>query len=126
MKDNTMRKLITTTAVIISLLSSAQSLPPALDTLGLDVNLTKEITAPSGNVYDVIITSEVSEETCTAILKVIRETADNGLEFVSKTEEKQTFRYSYKDLGYYGLVELRKDFLYGQAIFVTSSKLKIK
>ena len=121
-----MRKLITTTAVLISILTSAQSLPPALDTLGLDVNLTKEITAASGNVYDVIITSEVSEETCTAILKVIRETADNGLEFVSKTEDKQTFRYSYEDLGYYGLVELRKDFLYGQAIFVTSSKLKIK
>ena len=126
MRSYTMRKLITTTAVLISILTSAQSLPPALDTLGLSVNLTQEFTTPLGNVYDMIFTSQVGEDNCTAICKVINNTSDYGLQFMSRTEDKRTFWYSYKDLGYEGMVEVRDDYLYGYLIIVTSSKLKNK
>ena len=126
MRSYTMRKLITTTAVLISLLTSAQSLPPALDTLGLAVNLTQEFTTPLGNVYDMIFTSQVGEDNCIAICKVINNTSDYGLQFMSRTEDKRTFWYSYKDLGYEGMVEVRDDYLYGYLIIVTSSKRKSK
>jgi len=66
----------------------------------------------------------VGEDNCTAICKVINNTSDYGLQFMSRTEDKRTFWYSYKDLGYEGMVEVRDDYLYGYLIIVTSSKLK--
>jgi hypothetical protein len=123
MKQNTMRKLITTTAVLISLLTSAQSLPPALDTLGLDGAVIRTFTTSDGSEYIMLMKSEVGIDNCEKVCRVVEKTADNGLEVVFITEDEKRYRFKYKELGYTGLVSIHKDLLYGWNVRVVSTTL---
>jgi len=118
-----MRKLITTTAVLISLLTSAQSLPPALDTLGLDGAVIRTFTTSDGSEYLMIMKSEVGIDNCEKVCRVVEKTADNGLEVVFITEDEKLYRFKYKELGYTGLVSIHKDLLYGWNVRVVSTTL---
>jgi hypothetical protein len=123
MKQNTMRKLITTSAVLISILTSAQSLPPTLDTLGLDDMVTRTFTTSDGSEYIMLMTAEVGIDNCEKVCQVIEKTADNGLEVVLITEDEKRYKFKYKELGYTGLVSIHKDLLYGWNVRVVSTTL---
>ena len=123
MRSYTMRKLITTTAVLISLLTSAQSLPPALDTLGLDDMVTRTFTTSDGSEYIMLMTAEVGIDNCEKVCQVIEKTADNGLEVVLITEDEKRYKFKYKELGYTGIVSIHKDLLYGWNVRVVSTTL---
>lgn len=123
MKQNTMRKLITTSAVLISILTSAQSLPPTLDTLGLDDMVTRTFTTSDGSEYIMLMTAEVGIDNCEKVCQVIEKTADNGLEVVLITEDEKRYKFKYKELGYTGIVSIHKDLLYGWNVRVVSTTL---
>lgn len=118
-----MRKLITTSAVLISILTSAQSLPPTLDTLGLDDMVTRTFTTSDGSEYIMLMTAEVGIDNCEKVCQVIEKTADNGLEVVLITEDEKRYKFKYKELGYTGIVSIHKDLLYGWNVRVVSTTL---
>ena len=123
MRSYTMRKLITTTAVLISLLTSAQSLPPALDTLGLDDMVTRTFTTSDGSEYIMLMTAEVGIDNCEKVCRVVEKTADNGLEVIFITEDEKRYKFKYKELGYTGIVSIHKDLLYGWNVRVVTTAL---